>query len=147
MMSLTSSMSVTRYKDVGCIPATMVDFGQWDHEDYYDASYENCNEWGEKRWSTPGVVVDGKLVTTRLTDINVGLEEFVEHSFYENWDDYPYKTDPLGNRCRQTIPGTRQRFHGLAHRIGKSATAGQQPRHGIARPLRLAPMRGCIFRR
>jgi hydrogenase large subunit len=93
-----------RYKDVGRIPATMVDFGQWDHEDFYDATYENCNEWGEKRWSTPGVVVDGKLVTTRLTDINVGLEEFVEHSFYEKWDDYPFKTDPLGNPLSPNHP-------------------------------------------
>ncbi|MGP1398069.1 MAG: nickel-dependent hydrogenase large subunit [Inquilinaceae bacterium] len=85
-----------RYKDCGRLPATMIDLGQWDHEDYYDATYENCNHWGEHRWSTPGVIVDGKLVTTRLTDINVGLEEFVEHSYYENWDDYPFKTDPLG---------------------------------------------------
>ncbi len=74
----------------------MIDNGQWDHEDYYDATYANCNAWGEKRWSTPGIVVDGKLVSTRLTDINVGLEEFVEHSYYEKWDDYPLKTDPLG---------------------------------------------------
>ena len=86
-----------RYYDVGRLPATMIDLGQWDHEDHYDATYENCNHWGEHRWSTPGVVVNGKLVTTRLTDINVGLEEFVEHAYYENWDDYPFKTDPLGS--------------------------------------------------
>ncbi|MBT3906967.1 MAG: nickel-dependent hydrogenase large subunit [Rhodospirillaceae bacterium] len=84
------------YRDCGRLPATMVDFGQWDHEDYYDATYENCNAWGEKRWSTPGAVVDGKLVTTRLQDLNVGLEEFIEHSYYEDWNDYPFKTDPLG---------------------------------------------------
>ena len=86
-----------RYEECGRLPATMIDFGQWDHEDYYDGTYVNCNTWGEKRWSTPGVLVDGKLVTTRLTDINVGLEEFVEHSYYEAWEDYPFKTDPLGN--------------------------------------------------
>lgn len=93
-----------RFYDCGRLPATMVDLGQWDHEDYYDATYENCNAWGEKRWSTPGVVVDGKLITTRLTDINVGLEEFVEHSYYENWDDYPYQTDPLGNPLSPNHP-------------------------------------------
>jgi len=87
----------SRYQECGRLPATMIDFGQWDHEDYYDGTYVNCNTWGEKRWSTPGVLVDGKLVTTRLTDINVGLEEFVEHSYYEAWEDYPFKTDPLGN--------------------------------------------------
>lgn len=84
------------YKHCGELPATMVDFGQWDHEDYYDATYANCNHWGEHRWSTPGAVVNGKLVTTNLRDLNVGLEEFVEHSYYEQWHDYPFKTDPLG---------------------------------------------------
>lgn len=84
------------YKHCGELPATMVDFGQWDHEDHYDATYANCNEWGEQRWSTPGVVVDGKLVTTKLRDLNVGLEEFIEHSYYEPWHEQPFKTDPMG---------------------------------------------------
>ena len=84
------------YQHCGELPATMIDFGQWDHEDHYDASYANCNEWGERRWSTPGAVVNGKLVTTKLRDLNVGFEEFIEHSYYEQWDDYPFKTDPLG---------------------------------------------------
>lgn len=84
------------YQHCGELPATMVDFGQWDHEDYYDATYANCNEWGEKRWSTPGVVVNGKLVTTKLRDINVGFEEFIEHSYYEQWEGQPFKTDPMG---------------------------------------------------
>ena len=84
------------FKQCGALSPTMIDLGQWDHEEHYDATYANCNEWGEKRWSTPAVLIDGKLVTTRLRDINVGLEEFVAHSYYENWDDYPFKTDPLG---------------------------------------------------
>jgi hydrogenase large subunit len=85
-----------RYLDCGKLPATMVDLGQWDHEEHYDATYANCSAWGEKRWSTPGALVDGKLVTTRLQDLNVGLEEFVDHSYYEKWQEYPFKTDPLG---------------------------------------------------
>jgi hydrogenase large subunit len=84
------------YKHCGELPATMVDFGQWDHEDHYDATYANANEWGEQRWSTPGVVVDGKLVTTKLRDINVGFEEFIEHSYYEQWNEQSFKTDPMG---------------------------------------------------
>ena len=84
------------YKQCGALNPNMVDFGQWDHEDFYDASYENCNEWGQQRWSTPGAIVNGELVTTRLQDLNVGVEEFIEHSYYENWDGHPFKTDPLG---------------------------------------------------
>jgi len=93
-----------QYKHLGELSPTMVDFGQWDHEDHYDATYENCNNWGEKRWSTPGAMVDGKLLTTRLTDINVGFEEFIEHSYYEPWEDCPFTTDPAGNPISPNHP-------------------------------------------
>ena len=86
-----------RYSDVGYRPANLIDPGYWDDPHAYEASYETCNEWGERRWSTPGVVIDGELVTTRLTDINIGWEEFVEHSYYDNWAGDRYDTDPLGN--------------------------------------------------
>ncbi|MEJ7802088.1 MAG: nickel-dependent hydrogenase large subunit [Candidatus Limnocylindria bacterium] len=87
-----------RYRDVGRTSANLIDLGQWDDEDAYDATYENCAEWGERRWATPGVIIDGKQVTTNLQHINLGLEEFVEHSFYEDWagDEMRFKTDPLG---------------------------------------------------
>ncbi len=86
-----------RYKDVGRTSANLIDCGQWDDPDAYDASYENCNEWGERRWATPGVIIDGKQVTTKLQHINVGLEEFIDHSFYEGWEGQRFTTDPAGN--------------------------------------------------
>ncbi len=86
-----------RYQFVGYRPTNHIDPGYWDDPYAYDATYENCNAWGEKRWSTPGVVLDGELMTTRLTDINIGLEEFVEHSYYEESKTSRYATDPLGN--------------------------------------------------
>jgi hydrogenase large subunit len=85
-----------RYKDVGRMQANLIDPGQWDDPDTYDATYENCNEWGERRWATPGVIVDGVQVTTKLQNINLGLEEFVEHSFYDEWEGGKWDTDPLG---------------------------------------------------
>jgi hydrogenase large subunit len=84
------------YRRVGARPANMVDTGIWDDIDAYDASYEHCNEWGDRRWATPGVLVDGELRTTRLQDINIGLEEFIEHSYYEQWNEVRMPTDPLG---------------------------------------------------
>ncbi len=93
-----------QYQHLGEATPTMVDFGQWDHEDYYDATYANCNTWGEKRWSTPGAIVNGRLMTTRLTDLNIGLEEFVDHSYYAPWDDYPFQTDPQGNPLSPNHP-------------------------------------------
>jgi hydrogenase large subunit len=86
-----------RYQMVGYRPTNQIDPGYWDDPYAYDATYENCNAWGEKRWSTPGVVIDGKLVTTRLTDINIGWEEFVEHSYYEESSSSRYAADSLGN--------------------------------------------------
>ncbi|HEV2109119.1 MAG TPA: nickel-dependent hydrogenase large subunit [Thermomicrobiales bacterium] len=85
------------YKKVGWRPANLIDPGIWDDPFAYDASYENCNEWGERRWATPGVVVDGELVTTKLQALNIGMEEFIEHSYYEQWDSPRFDTDPAGN--------------------------------------------------
>ncbi len=85
------------YKKVGARPANMIDSGIWDDPFSYDASYERCDEWGERRWSTPGVIVDGEVVTTKLQAMNIGIEEFVEHSYYEPWGGARYDTDPAGN--------------------------------------------------
>ena len=86
-----------RFTQVGARPMNVIEPGYWDDPHAYDATYANCNSWGERRWSTPGVVIDGELVTTRLTDINTGLEEFVEHSYYDDWAGDHYKEDELGN--------------------------------------------------
>ncbi len=86
-----------RYQDVGKRRINMIETGYWDDPHAYDATYANCNEWGERRYATPGVMIDGKLVTTRLTDINIGMEEFIEHSFYEQWAGQHFETDPNGN--------------------------------------------------
>jgi hydrogenase large subunit len=50
-----------RYKLVGSRPVSMIDLGFWDDPNAYDSSYANCNEWGGKRWSTPGAIIDGEL--------------------------------------------------------------------------------------
>jgi hydrogenase large subunit len=85
-----------RYKQVGAAPMNFIDNGYWDDPYAYDARYETCNDWGERRWSTPGVVIDGKLVTTRLTDVNIGWEEFVDHSYYDRWSGDRYDSAPDG---------------------------------------------------
>lgn len=92
------------YHDLGRAPANLIDFGQWDHEEYYDATYDNCDLWGEKRWSTPGAVIGGKLMTTRLSDLNCGIEEFVDSSFYDPWEGHPHHEDPSGNSLSQRHP-------------------------------------------
>jgi hydrogenase large subunit len=89
-----------RYKQVGARRANLIDSGIWDHPDAYDADYLNADSWGNKRWATPGAIVEGKLLTTDLHAINIGIEEFVEHSYYEEWagngQKQKFPTDPAG---------------------------------------------------
>lgn len=92
------------FRELGRAPANMIDLGQWDHDEYYDGTYENCDRWGEKRWSTPGAVIDGKLITTDLTRLNSGVEEFVDRSFYDPWQGHPHREDPAGNPLSQYHP-------------------------------------------
>ena len=88
------------YKKVGARRANMIDTGIFDDPDAYDATYKNANEWGNRRWATPGAIVDGQLVTTDLHKINMGIEEFVEHSYYDEWtgagQQQHFATDPVG---------------------------------------------------
>jgi len=89
------------YEQVGARPVNLIQTGIWDDPEVYDATYANMDEWGNHRTSMPGVIVDGELVTTDLTRLNMGVEEFVEHSWYEDWtkngSPIKFETDPLGN--------------------------------------------------
>ena len=88
------------YMKVGARRANMIDTGIFDDPEAYDTTYKNVNVWGNRRWATPGVIVEGKLVTTDLQTINLGLEEFVEHSYYDEWAGngqlQHFPTDPAG---------------------------------------------------
>lgn len=88
------------YEQVGARPTNIAQTGIWDDSEAYDATYANCDQWGDRRWASPAMIIEGKLVTTKLTEINMGFEEFVEHSFYDEWTDGTrarFATDPLGN--------------------------------------------------
>ncbi|MGH1491438.1 MAG: nickel-dependent hydrogenase large subunit, partial [Acidimicrobiales bacterium] len=88
------------YEQVGARPINMIQTGIWDDPEVYDATFKNIDTWGNARYSAPGVIVDGELVTTDLTRVNMGIEEFVEHSYYDDWTKngpQKFETDPLGN--------------------------------------------------
>jgi hydrogenase large subunit len=95
---------------VGSRDKNLVDTGIWDDPEAYDGTYKNAAAWGEKRWATPGVIIDGKLVTTNLHHINMGLEEFIEHSFYEGWENegLRHRTDPDGNPLSPNHPWNKE---------------------------------------
>lgn len=85
-----------RYRQVGETQANLISSGLWDDPATYDAKFEHCNEWGEQRLSTPGVAVQGKLRTTRLTEVSAGIEEFADRSYFSAWNGHPLKEDPRG---------------------------------------------------
>lgn len=85
-----------RYAQVGQTQANFISSGLWDDPTGYSATFEKCNEWGERRLSTPGVIVKGKLRTTRLSEVSAGIEEFADRSYFSAWNGHPLKTDPQG---------------------------------------------------
>ncbi|MGH3172567.1 MAG: nickel-dependent hydrogenase large subunit, partial [Streptosporangiaceae bacterium] len=74
--------------------------------EYCDFTYRNMADWGRKMFVTPGVVVDGKLVTTSLVDINLGIRILLGHSYYEDWEDQEMfvTRDELGNPVDRRHP-------------------------------------------
>jgi hydrogenase large subunit len=99
-----------RYAEVGAGPASFIDLGLWDDPDVYDARHESAPTWGEARWSTPGVIIDGRLQTTNLHEIDANIEEFVDHAFYEDWTggSQLLTTDPADNPLSHRHPWNKQ---------------------------------------
>ncbi|MEV8565505.1 nickel-dependent hydrogenase large subunit [Streptomyces sp. NPDC051322] len=87
------------YEEVGRRRTMLGCWGAWQDSDVCDYSYKNMNEWGKAMFVTPGIIVDGKLVTNNLVDINLGMRILLGSSYYEDWTgDEPFVThDPLGN--------------------------------------------------
>jgi len=62
--------------------------------------------WGEKRYVTPGVVIDGELISTDLVEINLMIRILLGSSYFDDWtDERPTSpTDPLGNPVDKRHP-------------------------------------------
>jgi hydrogenase large subunit len=71
-----------------------------------DYKYENMENWGRKMFVTPGVIVDGELVTNSLVDINVNMRILLGSSYYGDWtnDEVFVRQDPLGNPIDKRHP-------------------------------------------
>jgi hydrogenase large subunit len=64
------------------------------------------DKWGRAMFVTPGVVVDGELVTTSLVDINLGIRILLGSSYYQDWENERtfVDRDPLGNPVDKRHP-------------------------------------------
>jgi len=96
--------SVAGLDKTGVTPPNLLSHGMYDDPFAYDAKYDHMSAWGEKRAITPGIVLNGKLITTDLVEIQVGTNEFVAHSYYEETPAAEIECDPLGNKLSKDHP-------------------------------------------
>jgi hydrogenase large subunit len=94
------------YEKVGQRRILLGCWGSFQNPKVCDYRYETMNDWGNAMYVTPGVVVDGELVTTNLVDINLNMRILLGSSFYEDWDDSEMFVthDPLGNPVDRRHP-------------------------------------------
>jgi hydrogenase large subunit len=94
------------YEEVGRRRILLGCWGSFQNPETCDYRYETMEKWGRDMFVTPGIVVDGQLVTTSLLDINLGLRILLGSSYYEDWDKSQsfVKHDPLGNPVDKRHP-------------------------------------------
>jgi len=68
--------------------------------------YDEMTHWGRAMKVTPGIIVDGELVTTDLVDINLGIRILLGSSYYDDWqnEEMFVTKDPLGNPVDRRHP-------------------------------------------
>ena len=94
------------YEKVGQRRVLLGCWGAFQDPESCNFRYKDMSDWGRKMFVTPGVVVDGKLVTNDLIRINLGLRILLGSSYYDDWGDQKlYVThDELGNPIDQRHP-------------------------------------------
>ncbi|GER82725.1 MAG: nickel-dependent hydrogenase large subunit [Thermogemmatispora sp.] len=94
------------YEKVGQRRVLLGCWGSFQDPEVCDYDYRTMEKWGRAMFVTPGVVVDGELVTTSLVDINLGIRILLGSSYYEDWENERtfVDRDPLGNPVDQRHP-------------------------------------------
>jgi hydrogenase large subunit len=94
------------YEEVGRRRVLLGCWGSFNNPAVCDYSYKKMTEWGRAMYVTPGVVVDDKLVTTDLVDINLNIRILLGSSYYDGWENGEkfVRNDPLGNPVDQNHP-------------------------------------------
>ena len=74
------------YEQVGLRRTLLGCWGSFQDPAVCNFNYKDMTAWGRAMFVTPGVVVDGKLVTNDLVDINLGIRILLGSSYYDDWD-------------------------------------------------------------
>src|SRR5438132_6604512 len=94
------------YERVGQRRVLLGCWGAFQDPDACDFRYQTMSQWGREMFVTPGIVIDGELVTTDLVEINLGIRILLGSSFYDDWEGQAtfVRTDPLGNPIDRRHP-------------------------------------------
>ena len=94
------------YEEVGRRRILLGCWGSFQNPEVCDFNYATMSRWGREMFVTPGIIVDGELLTTDLVEINLGIRIFLGSSFYDDWQGAEtfVKSDPLGNPVDQRHP-------------------------------------------
>jgi hydrogenase large subunit len=97
------------YEHVGERRILLGCWGSFQDPDVCDYDYKTMDDWGKAMFVTPGIIVDGKLVTNNLVDINVNIRILLGSSYYEDWAENGngevfVTHDPLGNPIDRRHP-------------------------------------------
>ncbi len=94
------------YENVGLRRTQLICWGALNDPAHCDFKYEHMTNWGRKAFVSPGVVVDGKLVTNDLVEINLGIRILLGSSYYQSWENEPMfvERDALGNPVDRNHP-------------------------------------------
>jgi hydrogenase large subunit len=94
------------YEEVGRRRVLLGCWGAFQDPDVCNFDYKDMTRWGRAMGVTPGIVVDGKLVTNDLVEINLGIRILLGSSYYDSWEDQEMfvTRDPLGNRVDRNHP-------------------------------------------
>jgi hydrogenase large subunit len=92
------------YEDVGARDINLLAVGGYNDPEAYSANYEEMTDWGRKRLVSPGVILNGELVTTDLVEINAGVREFIGRGWYSSEWAQEVETDPAGNTIEYEHP-------------------------------------------
>jgi len=94
------------YEAVGRRRVLLACWGAFQNPQACDFRYETMTAWGKEMYVTPGIVVDGQLVTNDLVEINLGIRILLGSSFYDDWaaGETFVTHDPLGNPVDQRHP-------------------------------------------
>ena len=94
------------YEEVGRRRVLLGCWGSFQDPNVVDYQYENMTTWGRAMKVTPGIVVDGELITTDLVEINLGIRILLGSSYYDDWEEEEMFVthDPLGNPVDKRHP-------------------------------------------